>query len=86
MSVFIDLASAAIFGMYLNGVQRVEKTPTPDFDGNGQVDIADFLAFAEKFGTSRGDSNYDARYDLDSDGTIGIGDFLIFTASFGTSG
>ena len=64
----------------------VEKTPTPDFDGNDQVDFADFLEFVARFGASRGDSNYDAKYDLDGDGTIGFGDFLIFTASFGTSG
>ena len=64
----------------------VEKTPTPDFDGNDQVDFADFLSFVARFGASRGDSNYDAKYDLDGDGTIGFGDFLIFTASFGTSG
>ena len=64
----------------------VPKTPTPDFDGNDQVDFADFLAFIARFGTSRGDSNYDAKYDLDSDGTIGFSDFLIFTSLFGTSG
>ena len=64
----------------------VEKTPTPDFDGNDQIDFADFLEFVARFGASRGDSNYDAKYDLDGDGTIGFGDFLIFTASFGTSG
>ena len=57
----------------------MEKTPTPDFDGNKQVDFADFLAFVARFGASRGDSNYDAKYDLDGDGTIGFEDFLIFT-------
>ncbi len=62
------------------------KVPTPDFDGNEQVDFADFLAFVARFGASRGDSNYDAKYDLDGDGTIGFEDFLIFTTSFGTSG
>ena len=62
------------------------STPTSDFDGNGQVDFADFLAFVAKFGTSQGDANYDAKYDLDGDGAIGFGDFRIFTASFGTEG
>ena len=59
------------------------QTPSPDFDGNGIVDISDFLLFAEQFGLSRGDAGYDARYDLDGDGTIGIGDFLIFVNAFG---
>ena len=61
-------------------------TSVADFDGNGQVDFADFLVFIAQFGTSRGDSNYDAKYDLDGDGTIGFSDFLIFTSLFGTSG
>ncbi len=36
-----------------------------------------------RFGLSRGDAGYDARFDLDGDGTIGIGDFLIFVDAFG---
>ncbi len=54
-----------------------------DFDGSGTVDVADFLAFVDQFGLSRGDARYDARYDLDGDGVIGIGDFLIFVNAFG---
>ena len=42
----------------------VEKTPTPDFDGNDQVDFSDFLEFVARFGASRGDSNYDAKYEI----------------------
>ena len=49
----------------------------PDFDGNGQVDLYDFLAFAGQFGSRQGDGRYDARYDLDSDGEIGFSDFLL---------
>ena len=58
-------------------------TPLPDFNGNGVVDIPDFLMFAEHFGLRQGDEGYEARFDLDGDGTIGIGDFLIFVDSFG---
>ena len=58
-------------------------TPSPDFNGNGVVDIPDFLMFAEHFGLRQGDEGYEARFDLDGDGTIGIGDFLIFVDSFG---
>ena len=60
-----------------------DKLPTPDFDRDGVVDIADFLQFAVQFGLSRGDAGYDARFDLDGDGTIGISDFLIFVNAFG---
>ena len=55
---------------------------TPDFNGDGVVNFADFLAFVGQFGTRQGDGRYDAKYDLDSDGAIGFGDFLIFS-SFG---
>ena len=57
--------------------------PTADFDGDGTVGISDFLLFATRFGLSRGDAGYDARFDLDGDGTIGIGDFLLFVDAFG---
>ena len=62
------------------------QRPTADIDGDGQVDFADFLSFVGKFGTRRGDAEYDARYDLDSDGEIGFSDFLIFASNFGTGG
>ena len=58
--------------------------PTSDFNGNGTVDILDFLLFVELFGLNQSDEGYDARFDLDGDGTIGIGDFLIFANNFGT--
>lgn len=58
-------------------------TPSPDFNGNGVVDIPDFLMFVESFGLRQGDAEYETRFDLDGDGTIGIGDFLIFVDSFG---
>ena len=57
--------------------------PSPDFDGNGTVDISDFLLFVDVFGSRQGDEGYDARFDLDGDGTIGIRDFLIFAQNFG---
>ena len=56
---------------------------SPDFDGNGTVDIPDFLIFVDAFGSKEGEEKYDAKYDLDGDGEIGIPDFLIFIDSFG---
>ncbi len=61
----------------------ISTAPTPDFDGNGIVNIADFLAFVSQFGNRRSDGKYDAKYDLDSDGVIGISDFLSFVNDFG---
>lgn len=62
------------------------QTPDPDFDGDGMVNIVDFVLFANQFGLRRGDVGYDARYDLDGDGDIGIGDFVLFAAAFGQEG
>ena len=56
---------------------------TPDFNGDGRVNFADFLLFTAQFGLRRGDASYEARFDLDGDGTIGFGDFLIFGRAFG---
>ena len=68
---------------------RVELTLqvlTPDFNRDGMVNFADFLAFGSQYGSRQGDGRYDAKYDLDSDGAIGFGDFLIFSSSFGKEG
>ncbi len=57
----------------------------PDFDGDGTVGFGDFVQFAGKFGSKKGDAEYEARFDLDGNGTIGFSDFLIFAADFGKS-
>ena len=56
---------------------------TPDFNGDGEVGFADFLAFIETFGSHQGDEKYQERFDLDSDGEIAFSDFLIFSNAFG---
>ncbi len=55
----------------------------PDFDGDGTIGFGDFVKFAEKFGLSQGDVEYDAQFDLNDDGEIGFADFLIFAENFG---
>ena len=62
------------------------QLPSPDFDGNGQVNFADFVRFVGKYGTRRGEDGHDARYDLNGDGAVGLDDFLIFEAAFGSAG
>ena len=59
---------------------------TPDFNGDGRVDFADFLLFTAQFGLRQGAPGYNARYDLDGDDTIGFGDFLIFSSAFDREG
>ena len=54
-----------------------------DFDGNGVVDISDFLLFVDVFGLSIEQEGFEARFDLDGNGVIGIPDFLLFVDNFG---
>lgn len=75
---------------HYNGPALTAKIPvtanneaTPDFDGDGTVGFPDFLQFASVFGTSRGDTEYNVRFDLDGDGSIGFSDFLMFAENFG---
>ena len=56
-----------------------------DFDGNFDVNVADFLAFVEVFGLTSSDAGYNARMDMDSNGIINIADFLAFVEVFGTT-
>jgi len=58
--------------------------PSPDFNGDGKIDFADFLEFAGVFGKAKGAADYQRRFDLDGDGRIAFNDFLIFALAFGT--
>ena len=64
---------------------QLASAPSPDFDGNGRVDFADFVLFAGAFGYREGDEKYEARYDLNGDGGIAFDDFVIFANSFGNT-
>ena len=50
---------------------------TPDFNGDGVTDLADFYLFAEAFGGS------DPRFDLDGNGSVDLADFYLLAESFG---
>ena len=53
------------------------RAAAADFDGGGQVDLPDFLLFADAFGSPR------VEYDLDDSGTVDFADFLAFADAFG---
>ena len=65
------------------GANGDDTVSIPDFDGDGTVGFSDFISFASKFGTQRGDAAFDARFDLDGDDEIGFSDFLAFASQFG---
>ena len=56
-----------------------------DFDGNGRVDFADFLAFTGAFGARSGDAKYNAVMDMDGSGTIDSLDLLALAGVYGTT-
>ena len=56
-------------------------TPPPadgaaDFNGDGAVDFADFILFAQAYGSA------EVRFDLDGNGTVGFEDFIAFVTAF----
>ncbi len=55
----------------------IGKTLKGDFNGDGAVNFADFIAFAGAFGTE------DSTYDLDGSGLVDFQDFLVFAVHFG---
>jgi hypothetical protein len=54
-----------------------------DFSGDGTVDFNDFLSFAQNFGKSSDDSDFNARIDITQDGKVDFADFLAFAQQFG---
>ena len=75
----------AVVAIVLAMHQPVAAQNNADFDGDGTVGFADFLAFAGQYGTEQGDGRYQAKYDLNSDGMIDFADFLLFASSYGQS-
>ena len=60
--------------------------PSPDFNGDGVVNFADFSNFVVKYESRLGQERYDALYDLNGDGQIDYDDFRIFAAIYGSTG
>ncbi|MYD63273.1 MAG: hypothetical protein F4W91_19745 [Gemmatimonadetes bacterium] len=56
-----------------------------DFDGNGIVNMTDFLFFVAAFDTRSGDAKYNVLADLNRNGTVDMFDFLLFVTAFGGS-
>ncbi len=83
----VTLSESSSSSDMLTTTNRIEfnatTARTPDFDGNGTVGFSDFMAFAEKYRSRRGDGRYQVRYDLNGDGAIDFSDFLSFVGSYG---
>lgn len=55
-----------------------------DFDGDGDIDFFDFVAFAACYGSILGSANYNVIGDFDEDGYVDLYDFVDFAAVYGT--
>lgn len=67
-----------------HGSLTVERELVGDFNNDNVIDFQDFVAFAQNFGRSSSDLDFNAVYDLDGNGETGFTDFVIFVASFGS--
>ena len=81
--------SLVLFGICLSllassGVHAQETSPV-DFNGDGEVNFADFIAFAQGFGKTDQDADFDARLDLNGNGEVDFQDFVLFARQFGVS-
>ncbi len=82
----LSIASLLSILLLLSPVSLFSQDSNPassDFNGDGVVDVSDYLLFVDVFGSKEGEAQYDAKYDLDGNGEIGIPDFLIFMDNFG---
>lgn len=63
--------------------EETERGIPADFDGDGIVDVSDFLIFSNVFGLREGDEGFDVNIDLNGNGQIDIPDFILFIDMFG---
>ncbi|MBU4342394.1 MAG: hypothetical protein KKG21_00115, partial [Candidatus Omnitrophica bacterium] len=54
-----------------------------DLDGDNDVDIADIMVVAGRWGSSSSDSDYEPQYDLDDNGDINIVDIMLVAIKWG---
>ena len=59
-----------------------EETLLADFDGNNQVDFADFFLFANFFDLTVDSPDWDPIYDLVPNGQVDFADFFLFVDAF----
>ena len=92
-SVYLPLLGAKAPVAVLGFAKVEDEEPPPpeppppgssaDFNSDGHVDFSDFIAFAQNFGRSDGDANYDAKFDLTGDDSVDFSDFIAFAQQFG---
>jgi hypothetical protein len=69
-----------------SGAQFAADMVNGDADGNNRVGSGDYLALVNAWGSTPGDSTWDASVDFDGNDRIGSGDFLILVSNYGQIG
>lgn len=57
-----------------------------DVTGDNTINIQDFLAFRQAFGSSGGGDTWDSNADLNGDAAVNIADFIVLRRNFGKNG
>lgn len=57
-----------------------------DADNDNTVGPGDFAALSSAYGSTTGETNFDAMADFDEDGEVGPGDFAILSSNYGAEG
>ena len=79
----LDHTGASMAVSTQEGSIEVQAGLVGDVDGDCDVDLADIMLVAVRWGSRRGDANYDARYDLDNDGDIDVADIMFVASHWG---
>lgn len=71
---------------YVVATQNLKlKLYVGDLNGDGNINITDYVAFLGCYGTSSGDANYIASVDYDNNGIININDYVEFLGNYGAN-
>jgi len=82
--VATDNHAASTTGPVWDFTTEAEAGRKGDFNGDGVINIFDFVLFAAAYGSELGDDNYNPIGDFDNNDRIDIFDFVQFAAAYGT--
>lgn len=80
--------SQSTLGSTPSPTPTASPTPTPgltgDINGDGVVNVQDYIRLSNTFGLSFGDNGYDDQADLIDDDTINVQDYIVLSNNFGS--
>ena len=77
LTILSNDAENGTFSLSLSGAGIViPADPRTDFNGDGQLNLTDFILFAQNFGSSNPD------FDLSGNGKVDLADFIIFVQNY----